>query len=74
VAATQTTNTDSPAYQEVFAKEVQRALTDDALLDAWASTQLTWQDVGFLAYKVKDPPINYQEGWVNGDKRVVDHE
>jgi hypothetical protein len=45
---------------------------NDALLD-WAANNMNWSDVADVAIQVESPPeIDYQEGWVNGEKEVVE--
>lgn len=39
----------------------------------WAANNMDWADVAGVAVQVKaPPPADFQEGWLNGDKRVVD--
>jgi len=45
---------------------------DDALID-WAENNMNWEDVQEVAVQVKGPEdVEYQEGWVNGDKEVIE--
>lgn len=45
---------------------------DDYELTDWAAGNMNWEDVAASARKVSDPPPpNFQQGWVNGEKRVV---
>jgi hypothetical protein len=49
---------------------------DDELLD-WAANNMNWTDVSRVAERVPEPtpgmsPEQFQEGWVNGGKVVVD--
>ena len=38
----------------------------------WARNDMNWDDVSKFASKVAEgEPVDYQEGWVNGDMKVV---
>lgn len=37
----------------------------------WASNNMNWSDVASCAVRLKGPTVDYQEGWVNGPKRVA---
>lgn len=39
----------------------------------WAANNMNWEDVAEHATKVEQPDaaVDYQEGWVNGDKDIV---
>lgn len=43
----------------------------DTLLD-WAESNINWSYVEPHAQKVQDADIDYQDGWVNGQKEVVE--
>lgn len=64
-------------YEEVFDEEYRTGMSDnDEILD-WAANNMDWEDVKFGAKKLPQPeqqltPLEFQEGWVNGDKRVVE--
>lgn len=56
-------------YHEVF----KETMDDDFEIKDWASNNMNWDDVKELAKKVQDlPKVDYQEGWVNGEKEVLD--
>ena len=58
-----------------FAGEVDFALTDEYTLLDWAAGNMNWEDVIEHAVKVRTrdlDPVDYQEGWVNGKKQVVE--
>lgn len=39
----------------------------------WAANNMDWADVAASAERIAPPPeLDFQEGWVNGKKRVVD--
>lgn len=50
----------------------------DELLDGdhlmeWAENNMNWDEVKHAATRIKcAPPVDCQDGWVNGEKRVVD--
>jgi hypothetical protein len=46
---------------------------DDELLD-WAANNMNWDDVRGDAWPLpaRDKPVDYQEGWANGDKQVIE--
>lgn len=58
-------------HERVYREE----LKDDAedLID-WAQNNMNWEDVQANAKMVVTPDshVDYQDGWVNGDMRVVD--
>lgn len=48
---------------------------DNCEIMDWASNNMNWEDVQKYAVKVDSHPMaarDLQEGWVNGDKKVVD--
>lgn len=46
--------------------------SDDYEIEDWAAGNMNWEDVSRFARMVSAPePPDFQEGWVNGDKRVV---
>lgn len=64
---------DVPAYLKVLRKEYDYTMdSDDELLD-WAANNMDWKDVKTFAELVpnKDKKVDYQEGWVNGDKEII---
>lgn len=45
---------------------------NDTLLD-WAANNMNWSDVVDVAIQVESPSeIDYQDGWVNGEKEIVE--
>ena len=61
-----------------FDGEFDFAMGDEYTLTDWAAGNMNWDDVEAHARKVRDrapmDPGDYQEGWVNGDKEVVEVE
>lgn len=69
--------------REEFDGDVERSLAEDTMplfdsddyeIEDWAANNMNWSDVEAFATKVNDPTeeIDYQEGWVNGEKEVVE--
>lgn len=69
-------------YAHEFGGDVDRTLQEDTIplfesddyeIKDWAANNMNWSDVQALATCVAEAPTqkNYQEGWVNGEKRVV---
>ena len=52
--------------------EMQVALEDHSVLIDWAENNMNWSTVQPHAIQVGDNATDYQEGWVNGNKRVVE--
>lgn len=51
------------------------AMGDEYTLRDWAAGNMDWSDVEAEARKVSErvlEPVDYQEGWVNGDKEVLE--
>jgi hypothetical protein len=48
------------------------SLTDYEITD-WAASEMNWSDVQAYAVKADTPPrpVDFQEGWVNGEKEIV---
>lgn len=56
-------------YQEEF----DFIMSDKYELCDWAANNMNWDNVKECAVKVKEtqPPVDYQEGWLNGKKEIV---
>jgi hypothetical protein len=63
----------TPEYDSEFELiEAETLQNNDMLLD-WAANNMNWSDVEDVAVLVESAPeIDYQEGWVNGEKEVLD--
>jgi hypothetical protein len=58
---------------EAYLKEdYENALSDNSLLLDWAENNMNWKDVCQAAFQVSPGKVDYQEGWVNGPKQVVE--
>ena len=65
----------SPEYKKCMESETAYALSGDGEADLidYAQNNMDWDDVKASAVKVEDPDqVDYQEGWVNGDKEFVE--
>ena len=62
---------DQAAYYKTTIDEELK--NENALLD-WAPNNMDWSDVAEWAKRVDGATINYQDGWVNGDKEIVETE
>ena len=70
-------------YAHEFGGDVERSLAEDTLplfeadafeIEDWASNNMNWSDVEVYAHKAKPgPEVDYDEGWMNGDKDVVEY-
>ncbi|WP_153717654.1 hypothetical protein [Eikenella corrodens] len=43
-------------------------------IEDWAANNMDWDEVKAHAVQVKAGEVDYQEGWVNGNKCVTDNE
>lgn len=62
-------NDPETTYQEEF----DFTMGDDFELQDWAANNMNWEDVAEHAIKVDEPlpPVDFQEGWINGKKEIV---
>lgn len=44
---------------------------DEDEVEEWATNNMNWCDVASCAVRIKPPTGDYQEGWVNGPKRIA---
>jgi len=63
-----------PEFDKVFNELVEDALEDTYEIIDWASNNMNWSDVKDVAVKVSTMEVDFQEGWVNGDKEVIEKE
>jgi len=68
-------------YADEHDGDVERSLQEDTLplfqdepyeIEDWAANDMDWRDVMSVARMVKAPSADYQEGWVNGEKEIVE--
>ena len=68
-------------YKDEFGGDLQRSLDEDTLplfeqdefeIQDWAQNNMNWDEVEGKATKVEEPvKIDFQEGWMNGEKEFV---
>ena len=68
-------------YAHEFGGDIDRSYAEDTIplfesddyeIEDWAANNMNWEDIQGTAVRVSEPPdVDYQEGWVNGPKRVV---
>lgn len=58
-------------FQAVFQEEFHATMTDHECLIDWAESNMNWSDVRLHAFRVSAPDVDFQEGWVNGEKQVM---
>lgn len=64
---------NAKAYNDLFQKEFDYAINNDAELLDWAAGNMNWLDVAMEAEQTKMPDdVDYQEGWVNGKKQIIE--
>lgn len=62
-------------WDDAFAEEFTFARENDFAALDWAANNMNWNDVARHAVRVNPSrPADYQEGWVNGEKEVVEVE
>jgi len=59
-------------FDKVFKQLIED--TDDYDIEDWASNNMNWSDVKDVAVKVSTMEVDFQEGWVNGEKEVIEKE
>ena len=56
-----------------FDEEVAYALHEEYEIHDWAANNMNWEDVVLQAQIVnEDKKVDYQEGWMNGDKEIIE--
>jgi len=61
--------------EAIYKEEYDYAMDDISEIIDWASNNMDWKDVVYVAIKDRDEPlhhIDYQEGWLNGEKEIVE--
>jgi hypothetical protein len=68
-------------YKHEFNGDLKRSLAEDTLplfeddhyaIEDWASNNMGWSDVVAYAEEITKCGCDYEEGWANGDKNIVD--
>lgn len=66
---------------EDFKGDFERSLNEDTLplfedeyeIHDWAANNMNWEDVSDQAIELDvEDEVDYQEGWVNGEKEIID--
>jgi hypothetical protein len=72
-------------YASEFGGDAEKSLKEDTLplfeedsyeIEDWAASNMNWSDVAEVARRAPDvpkPEVDYQEGWLNGDKEIVEY-
>jgi hypothetical protein len=69
------------AADEEFGGDFQKALKEDTIplfesddyeIEDWAANNMNWNEVKAHAVRVEDGEIDFEEGWANGEKEIVD--
>lgn len=62
--------------EDGYQEEYDFAMENDYILLDWAMGNMDWDDVKQFATKVEQPDkeVDFQEGWINGEKEIVDIE
>ena len=61
------------ADREEAKAEIERLFTEDEYeIEDWAANNMDWDEVRAHAVQVKAGEVDYQEGWINGNKCVTD--
>ena len=68
-------------YAKEYGGDVARSLAEDTIplfnsddfeIEDWASNNMNWSDVEHLAICISKGEADYEEGWCNGDKEVIE--
>lgn len=46
--------------------------SDDFEIEDWAANNMNWSDVEHLAVCISKSETDYEEGWCNGDKEIIE--
>jgi len=59
-------------YEDIFAVEVEYAMSTDCEITDWAANNMDWEDVCFHAIqlKVSPPETNYHRDWTNAPRSI----
>lgn len=61
-------------FDSVYKDEYEYTLNNNGELLDWSSNNMNWSDVESKAVKVFDTIVNFQDGWINGDKEIIEIE
>lgn len=54
-------------YDTIYKETIE----DSNILIEWTENGMEWSDVSRVAIKIRDGKVDYEEGWSNGYKRIV---
>lgn len=64
---------DGEEFDRLYTEELAFTLSSDEEIEDWAANNMNWEDVAPLAVMTAPSvDVDYQEGWVNGDKEVIE--
>lgn len=67
-------------YKSEYCNDLSESLKQDTLplfedvpyeIKDWAENNMNWSDVSHVAKMVRPPQVDFQEGWVNGEKELL---
>ena len=61
-------------FDKAFEELIADALEDTYEIIDWASNNMNWSDVEDVAENASVMEVDFQEGWVNGEKEVIEKE
>ena len=66
--------TTGDLFAVAFTSEYEYTMGDDYELKDWAANNMNWKDVKSCAVRVVESAAvtDYQDGWVNGEKEIVE--
>lgn len=67
----ETGKTSGKKHTDIYKREMAYTLENDDELMDWAANNMNWEDVQSCARMHKAGTVDYQEGWINGEKQVV---
>lgn len=68
-------------YMDEFNNDLQKSLDEDTNplfesdsyeIEDWAANNMNWDEVESIAVKVSSGSVDFQEGWVNGEKEIIE--
>ena len=59
-------------YVEEFNREYDYAMSDPCELFDWCRNNINWSDIKVHATKASESECDYEDGWSNGDKEIVE--
>jgi hypothetical protein len=58
--------------EEIYNVTFTDTMNDDSEIYDWAANNMNWSDVEIYAVKVLTKEVNFEEGWRNGEKEVIE--